>query len=533
VNVKIVTKHGRSFAGAAAYLLHDEGRRSAHRVAWTDTQGLGTKDPKAAWRVMAATAMGADRLKRSAGVRASGRKASGGPVLHLVLSWAEGEISGLSPEEMRRAAREAVAQLGKDTSGSKKQPSGYRFTGDECQMLLVAHHDKAHPHVHVLLNRVHPTHGRMLPDGNDHLKLSRWAQQYQERHGNGHLTPQRTLNNDARARGEYAKGEGSKSRTQHEGAKEVSAEVAAKKGKLLAEQTRRAAAIACEQRETTARHKKEFERLEREAKERMESVRQKHREKAEAIEARRKRQTGDGVRLVRQAYRPRWETLYHELGAQVGLFRKNEEKLVGRVTNALRVIDLGALVGRSADDGRVATFREAFSVLASRGAREAALKKEHELREAALRREQKREEEAVKENQRGIAEASEMLRRGQERVDRSQARREFLAGRERLASQQKAERSALEDRWRGHNQHCRAEWKTLSLLYPAPAKEPPVAKPTRPQDLVGSPGADLAHGAKLIDAARAERERLKAQIDAQLGKEPGGGDRGDRGGRSR
>jgi hypothetical protein len=540
MNVKIVTKSGRSFGGAAEYLLHDEGRRSSHRVLWTDTQGLGTKDPEAAWRVMAATAMDAERLKRQAGVPATGRKKEGGPVLHLVLSWAEGEIDNLSAQEMRRAAREAVSKLGKDTTSSKKVKNGYRFYGDECQMLLVAHSDKKHPHVHVLLNRVHPTHGRLLPDGNDHLKLSKWAQKYQERCGNEHLTPKRALNNAARERGEYVKGDRPTPRPQHEGMQAVSDEQAARKAKLRVEQTRRAAAIAKAQRDLKATQRKAFEALQIDVKKRLLAIDIEHNRQALAIVAEQKRSTGLAIKGVRDAYRPQWETLYHELQARLGSFRQNEEKLVGRVTNALRAIDLGALVGRGADDGRAATFREAFGVLASRGAREAALKREHEKRELRLRREQKQREAEARGRAKVLAETAQKQRAECERRERAEARREFVKDREGLTTRQAQERGALQERWRNHDRQSRAEWKTLALLYPkvegptmaGPKKGGPEAvAPTRPRDLVGT--GDLERGAKLIDSERERRAALKAQIDAQLGRDDedttGRGERGGRG----
>lgn len=57
---------GTSFKGTAAYLLHDEGQaQTSDRVLWTDTRNLATDNPDQAWRVMAATAMDSDRLKRA------------------------------------------------------------------------------------------------------------------------------------------------------------------------------------------------------------------------------------------------------------------------------------------------------------------------------------------------------------------------------------------------------------------------------------------------------------------------------------
>ena len=92
---KIVAK-GRSFKGAAAYLLHDKGRaESAERVEWIETRNLATQDPELAWRIMAATALDQDRLKEAAGVRRTGRK-SDQVALHMVLSWHPDERDGLS-----------------------------------------------------------------------------------------------------------------------------------------------------------------------------------------------------------------------------------------------------------------------------------------------------------------------------------------------------------------------------------------------------------------------------------------------------
>ena len=87
-----IAKRGASFKGALAYYLHDkklEGERerfTSERVAWTETRNLATNNPEMAGKVMAATAMDADRLKRDAGVRNTGRK-SDQSVYAYTLSW--------------------------------------------------------------------------------------------------------------------------------------------------------------------------------------------------------------------------------------------------------------------------------------------------------------------------------------------------------------------------------------------------------------------------------------------------------------
>ena len=79
---------GRSFAGVAAYCLHDapepDDRRpeTSERVAWTDTRNLPTIRAERAARLMAATAKAAPDLKAAGGRGARGAQAGeAGPAL--------------------------------------------------------------------------------------------------------------------------------------------------------------------------------------------------------------------------------------------------------------------------------------------------------------------------------------------------------------------------------------------------------------------------------------------------------------------
>ncbi len=69
---------GRSFAGVAAYCLHDapepddRSPESSERVAWTDTRNLPTIRAERAARLMAATVKVAPDLKRRAGCEGGG-----------------------------------------------------------------------------------------------------------------------------------------------------------------------------------------------------------------------------------------------------------------------------------------------------------------------------------------------------------------------------------------------------------------------------------------------------------------------------
>ncbi len=163
---------GTSFKGAALYYLHDkrqEGedvRLTQERVAWTETRNLATADPELAWKIMAATALDQERLKAQAGVRATGRK-SANAVYAYSIAWHPQETGRIGQAEMLRAAEETIRVLG----------------AEDRQVLIIAHNDTAHPHVHVLINRVSPQDGRMLGTSNDYKKLDAWALAYRQQRG--------------------------------------------------------------------------------------------------------------------------------------------------------------------------------------------------------------------------------------------------------------------------------------------------------------------------------------------------------------
>ena len=168
-----IAKTGHSFKGAMAYYLHDKGAQTAERVAWTETRNLMTDDPRAAMRIMVATAQSADELKAAAGISTKGRK-SAAHVYAYSLAWHPDEAGQLDRAEMLRAADSSLQVLG---------------AGNH-QALIVCHTDQKHPHVHVIVNRVDPATGKMLSTSNDRLKLSDWANEYERERG-VILTPKR------------------------------------------------------------------------------------------------------------------------------------------------------------------------------------------------------------------------------------------------------------------------------------------------------------------------------------------------------
>lgn len=161
-----VAKSGQSFKGALAYYLHDKGANTADRVAWTETRNLGTDNLTVAQAVMIGTAKRADELKAAAGIKA-GRKATTGPVYSYSLAWSPEESGQIDRAEMVRAVDASLQAI-------------------ECkgrQTIIVCHQDTAHPHVHVIVNRVDPDTGKMLSTGDDFKKLSAWALAYREARG--------------------------------------------------------------------------------------------------------------------------------------------------------------------------------------------------------------------------------------------------------------------------------------------------------------------------------------------------------------
>lgn len=350
---------GRSFRGAVAYLLHDKERaKTSERVAWTETRNLASDNPQHAWKIMAATAMSRSRLKQQAGVTNVGRK-SNDSVLHMTLSWHPEEKAGLSREEMMRAALGAVRAL----------------KADDRQALFVCHSDEPQPHVHVLLNRVSPADGRMLPSSKEKLALSRWAEAYEKERGQV-LCEERVLNNAARKRGEYIRAEPDKPRHIFE----LESDHAHKPQieQVKAQQKARDYALARQKRDRASRRAHAWNELQRRQSDKVGAIRRQYRQESE-----RARQA------VTTSFRPHWSSLYRTQAEQVRAFEANEERFLGRMKNAFTAFDFKAIVRAGS---RKQALGAAFDAIASKGARLEALKAVHEKHERALLARQRSEE---------------------------------------------------------------------------------------------------------------------------------------------
>ncbi|MBI1358250.1 MAG: relaxase/mobilization nuclease domain-containing protein [Acidobacteria bacterium] len=173
---------GRSFVGAGKYYLHDRGAETSERVAFTHTENVPTGDPHKALKWMAWTAIHADELKRDSGAAPTGRSCAR-PVFCFSLAWHPEQ----QPKkwEMIGAGQQALQALGLD----------------EHETVMAAHQERQHPHLHLIVNLVHPETGKASRLSYSRLKLSRWAEEYEREHGVIYCA-ERVENNAKRKEGE-------------------------------------------------------------------------------------------------------------------------------------------------------------------------------------------------------------------------------------------------------------------------------------------------------------------------------------------
>jgi hypothetical protein len=153
---------GKSFKWLGYYLTHDPQAQSAERVAWTHTLNLANDNVPEAISEMLWTFRGADWLKRQAGVPTGGRRLEN-PVKHFSLNWHRSEQP--DREHMVETVQTFLDHMG----------------WGEHQAVIVCHVDR-HPHVHVMLNAVHPETGRALDTGFEKRRASEWALAYEREH---------------------------------------------------------------------------------------------------------------------------------------------------------------------------------------------------------------------------------------------------------------------------------------------------------------------------------------------------------------
>ena len=131
-----VSSSSRSFESLGSYLVAGRSGLEEDRVAWSASRNLPTNDPELAAKIMRATAAQNVRVDK--------------PVYHLALSFDPRDP--VDRAMMERVADRVLAAL----------------QLQDHQVVIVAHKDREHAHVHLLVNRVHPETGRVW---------SRWQDQ--------------------------------------------------------------------------------------------------------------------------------------------------------------------------------------------------------------------------------------------------------------------------------------------------------------------------------------------------------------------
>lgn len=488
---------------------HDE------RVSWTLTGNLGTKDPATAARVMAAYAMNAEDLKRQAGVSKRGTPITRGSVMHYTLSWKEGEVEGLTKRQMQRAAVDSLKVLGKDTTKGKRVPKngGRRQFADEHQYVIVAHNDRKHPHVHVVVNLTHPEHGVRLPTGNDYNKLSSWALKFEKANGKI-LCPERVENRKARrwskAQGKYTRFVKAEKRLnrkdyEHQKAIQDSQAKTALQQKQLG-QLEQLKKYAHQQKRT---HSDELAKLNPELLKKLQAVRE---------------ETAGKLRQQRKAIIKKanlgLKKLLNEFAADKAEYELREQTLLGRLENtwaAIKHKGWGNLDTQADRSLFSIAFREIYQLHADPKARSRPIDEKHDQKEAEHHR--KVDLELAAAEKRIHAQKSEQLQR---------LRHEYQQRREQLEFRQRGEQAKMSATWLHYREQCKEQWQQLRREQSnLPHHDKEVAAKTKPEHLLPQEGSSQA--AKQIDQyleGLKKRLQLKEELERDAGTEKGDDGRG-------
>lgn len=133
---------GKGFMGLATYFVY--GHRDSvdpDRVDSVESRNLPTSHPQAVARMMRATARDAPRVRK--------------PLYHLSISFDPKDR--VDRATMRQVADRTLADLGLE----------------EHQALIVVHNDRAHAHLHIMVNRVHPERGTAWSNWWDYARIER------------------------------------------------------------------------------------------------------------------------------------------------------------------------------------------------------------------------------------------------------------------------------------------------------------------------------------------------------------------------
>jgi len=381
--INVITDFGTSFKGLTAYLLHDvDHADTSERVAWTHTHNLATDDPERASRIMAATAMQQSELKRSSGIKNTGRK-SAKHVMHYVLSWAADEHGEYSKEDMIDAALASMTYIGakKGERIGKKRVALRTQYADEHQAVIVCHDEPGKkPHVHVMVNRVHPEHGVMVTDSKDFEKLSAWALDYRRAEGKEHLCPARVKNAAKRAQG-LLTSHPRKARNVYERDQEiVSADPGSRKRALLEQQARRAKELKSKTETMKAKQATEMHALEDQ------HIKSERIERAKSAEMIRTRKVE-----IKAQYAPKIDELTDRHASEIKAFNEAKDTATGHVRNTWEAFKTKEWM-TDIRTNPLGAMKHGFGLAFSSGMQQRDIEKHHAQEHADLRADRRSEE---------------------------------------------------------------------------------------------------------------------------------------------
>ncbi|MBO6920214.1 MAG: relaxase/mobilization nuclease domain-containing protein [Rhizobiaceae bacterium] len=442
------SKAGHSFKGLHAYCSHDQQRaQTSERVDWISTRNLAVEDPDQAWKVMASTAYAQNQLKQANGIRA-GKAPKDGAVMHVVMSFDGDEPT--SPEEMQKAADELLAHLGADPAKmrAKNKPKRRQFA-DEHQVIMYAHSDTDNMHLHLMVNRIHPQTGMVLPTNNDHNKAQEWALKYSKLHGTDDKTPARAENDEMRKNGEYVKADKRKTRNAYEQdqkTREASNDNSRMK-QVLEQQRKKDADLAKQGRELQDRKAQDLAKLIAEHKQRgldLDKELQTNAYKAKAT--------------ARELYRPLHRELKEEQAAEMKTFKALEKSFFGRAANSFNIVKA------SVQD--IGSHRRGFNVKTFNSITSAAGRKEYmEQAQERARKALEREQE-----QKVLMDKEKLQSAHTAKMEENRLRLE--AERAELKQQHLEEEQRLKEEWRARNE----ERENAIRSVPAPVEPKTDAK---------------------------------------------------------
>jgi hypothetical protein len=152
---KVPARQPESFKGSALYLAGRIKGLSPDRVEFVETRNIHTDDPRAAAALMEATASKSVRCQQ--------------PAYHFMITFdpKDAEAGKVTPELKRQIAQQVIERMGLE----------------EHQLLVYSHRDTDHPHLHFLVNRVHPEKHVAYDRHQDGKRLTGIVKELAQEHG--------------------------------------------------------------------------------------------------------------------------------------------------------------------------------------------------------------------------------------------------------------------------------------------------------------------------------------------------------------